>query len=75
MLGAYMRQFDFKSEYSKLLTPDIVSLLTAIHEFRGEQLLYIEANKDTLGQLLTIAKIQQDRRYRNDKRPSGKNRS
>ncbi|MBR4166017.1 MAG: Fic family protein [Lachnospiraceae bacterium] len=53
-----MRQFDFKSEYSKLLTPDIVSLLTTIHEFRGEQLLYIEANKDTLGQLLTIAKIQ-----------------
>ena len=53
-----MRQFDFKSEYSKLLTPDIVSLLTAIHEFRGEQLLYIEANRDTLGQLLTIAKIQ-----------------
>lgn len=53
-----MRQFDFKSEYSKLLTPDIVSLLTAIHEFRGEQLLYIEANRDTLEQLLTIAKIQ-----------------
>lgn len=53
-----MRQFDFKSEYSKLLTPDIVSLLTAIHEFRGEQLIYIEANRDTLEQLLTIAKIQ-----------------
>ncbi|MBQ6293771.1 MAG: Fic family protein [Lachnospiraceae bacterium] len=53
-----MRQFDFKSEYSKLLTPDIVTMLTAIHEFRGEQLLYIEANKDTLEQLLTIAKIQ-----------------
>lgn len=53
-----MRQFDFKSEYSKLLTPDIVSLLTAIHEFRGEQLLYVEANRDMLEQLLTIAKIQ-----------------
>ncbi|MBQ1867915.1 Fic family protein [Selenomonas sp.] len=53
-----MRQFDYKKEYVKLLTPDIVALLTAIHEYRGEQGLYIESNKDTLEQLLVIAKIQ-----------------
>lgn len=53
-----MRQFDFKEEYIKLLTPDIVAMLTAIHDFRGEQLLYIEADKDALAQLLEIAKIQ-----------------
>ena len=53
-----MRQFDFKKEYIKLLTPDIVAMLTAIHDFRGEQLLYIEADKDALAQLLEIAKIQ-----------------
>lgn len=53
-----MRQFDFKKEYIKLLTPDIVAMLTAIHDFRGEQLLYIEADKEALAQLLEIAKIQ-----------------
>ena len=53
-----MRQFDFKKEYIKLLTPDIVAMLTAIHDFRGEQFLYIEADKDALAQLLEIAKIQ-----------------
>lgn len=53
-----MRQFDFKKEYIKLLTPEIVTMLTAIHEFRGEQLLYIEAEKDALCQLLEVAKIQ-----------------
>ena len=53
-----MRQFDFKKEYIKLLTPDIVAMLTAIHDFRGEQSLYIEADKDALAQLLEIARIQ-----------------
>lgn len=53
-----MRQFDFKKEYIKLLTPDIVAMLTTIHDFRGEQLLYRGADKDALAQLLEIAKIQ-----------------
>ena len=53
-----MRQFDFKKEYIKLLTPDIVAMMTAIHDFRGEQSLYMEADKDALAQLLEIAKIQ-----------------
>ena len=30
-----MRSFDFEKEYSKLLTPDIVSYITKIHEYRG----------------------------------------
>ena len=53
-----MRPFDYKKEYSKLLTPELVNMLTAIHEFRGEQLLYVTAEKDALAQLLEIAKIQ-----------------
>ncbi len=53
-----MRQFDYKKEYSKLLSSDIVSMLTTIHEYRGEQTLFIEANSDVLDQLLEIAKIQ-----------------
>lgn len=53
-----MREFDYKKEYAKLLTPDIVGLLTDIHEYRGEQTLFIEAKEDALKQLLELAKIQ-----------------
>lgn len=53
-----MRVFDFKTEYNKLLKPDIVAFLTQIHEYKGQQNLFIEANKDALSELLEIAKIQ-----------------
>lgn len=53
-----MRQFEYKKEYAKLLSPDVVRMLTAIHEYRGEQSLFIEAKSDVLEQLLEIAKIQ-----------------
>ena len=53
-----MRQFDYREKWKKLLTPEIVSYLTQIHEFKGEQTLFIEAKADTLTQLVEIAKIQ-----------------
>lgn len=53
-----MRNYRLTVAWNKLLTPDIVALLTQIHEFKGEQNLFIEANKDTLNQLVNIAKIQ-----------------
>ena len=53
-----MRNYDLQNTWQKLLTPDIVALLTQIHEFKGEQNLFIEANSDTLTQLVEIAKIQ-----------------
>ena len=53
-----MRQFDYCEKWKNLLTPEIVSYLTQIHEFRGEQTLFIEAKADTLTQLVEIAKIQ-----------------
>ena len=53
-----MRQFDYREKWTKLLTPDIVSLLTTIHELKGEQTLFIEAKADTLTQLTEVAKIQ-----------------
>ena len=52
-----MRNYDFKN-WSLLLTPDVVSLLTTIHEYKGEQALFIEAKADVLTSLLDIAKIQ-----------------
>ena len=30
-----MRQFDYREKWKKLLTPEIVSYLTRIHEFKG----------------------------------------
>lgn len=53
-----MRNYDYKTNYSSLLTPEIVGLLSEIHEYRGEQKLFIEAQSDTLVSLLEIAKIQ-----------------
>jgi Fic family protein len=53
-----MRNYDLQNKWQQLLTPDIVALLTQIHEFKGEQNLFIEANSDTLTQLVEIAKIQ-----------------
>lgn len=53
-----MRKYDFQNKWQKLLVPDIVALLTQIHEFKGEQNLFIEANSDTLTQLVEVARIQ-----------------
>ena len=53
-----MRKFNFKAEYQKLLTPEIVAYLTRIHEYKGQQNLFIEAKADALSNLLEVAKIQ-----------------
>ena len=50
-----MRTYDFTPNYEKLLTPDIVALLIQIHEYKGEQALFIEAKADTLTKLVEIA--------------------
>lgn len=53
-----MRNFDYSQKWQKLLTPEIVMMLSQIHEFKGEQNLFVEAQSDTLTQLVEIAKIQ-----------------
>lgn len=53
-----MRKFNYEERYRRLLQPDIVKLMAQIHEYKGEQALFIEAKADTLTQLLEIAKIQ-----------------
>lgn len=53
-----MRAFNYKSEYQKLLSPEIVSYLAQIHEQKGQQNLLIDAQSETLTELLEIAKIQ-----------------
>ena len=53
-----MRVFDYKKEYKKLLSADVVSLLTAIHEYKGKQLQIAGESADVLTQLVELAKIQ-----------------
>lgn len=53
-----MREFNYNEKWQQLLTPEIVAMLSQIHEFKGEQNLFIEAKSDTLTQLVEIAKIQ-----------------
>lgn len=52
-----MRYFDFEKNYNKLLTPEIVSYLTQIHEFKGFH-SDVESQKEILAELVEIAKIQ-----------------
>lgn len=53
-----MHEFDFINRPKYLLTPEVVALLTRLHECRGRQELFIEAEPDILTALLEVAKIQ-----------------
>ncbi len=53
-----MHEFDFINRPKYLLTPEVVALLTHLHECRGRQELFIEAEADVLTALLEVAKIQ-----------------
>lgn len=53
-----MRDYQFKKEYNQLLSPEIVMLLSQIHEFKGKQDFMADANADALTQLVEVAKIQ-----------------
>ena len=53
-----MREFDYLKAPEKLLTPKIVQLIAEIHEHKGKQELFLEANIDELSTLLEVAKIQ-----------------
>ena len=53
-----MRYINYADQWGKMLTPEIVGMLTKIHEFKGEQNLFIEAHADELTELMEIAKIQ-----------------
>ena len=53
-----MKIYDYKNTPKTLLTPDIVAMLTSIHEQKGKQELYIEAHADALTTLMEIAKVQ-----------------
>lgn len=53
-----MRDFDYITSPTKLLTPEIVQMVGNIHEHKGKQELFLEANIDELKTLLEVALIQ-----------------
>lgn len=53
-----MREYSYNKKWEQLLTPEIVAMLSAIHELKGEQNLFVEAESDTLTRLVEVAKIQ-----------------
>lgn len=53
-----MRYFDYTKAPEKLLTPEIVQMVGSIHEHKGKQELFLEANIDELKTLLEVALIQ-----------------
>ena len=53
-----MHEFDFINRPKDFLTPEVVSILTRLHECRGRQELFIEAEADVITALLEVAKIQ-----------------
>ena len=75
-----MHEFDFINRPKELLTPEVVALLTRLHECRGRQELFIEAEPDVLTALLEVAKIQStdasnriEGIYTSDERPPSTN--
>ena len=52
-----MRNFDYRENWKKLLTPEIVSLLTSIHEYKVEQRLLTDRCAGALKDLEDIARI------------------
>ena len=53
-----MREFDYVITPKTLLTPEIVQMMGSIHEHKGKQELFLEANIDELKTLLEVAIIQ-----------------
>lgn len=53
-----MRIFNYAQEAQNYLTPEIVQLIACIHEHKGRQDLFLEANTDELKTLVDVAMIQ-----------------
>ena len=57
-----MRTFDYKKRYERLLQPDIVALVAQIHEYKGEQTLFVEAKQIRLPSCWKLQKSRVRRR-------------
>lgn len=53
-----MRKIDYQLQSKQVIDIEIVEMLTKLHEFKGEQNMFLNIKADTLTSLLEIAKIQ-----------------
>lgn len=53
-----MKTFDYSNMPAELLTPEIMNLVSAIHEYKGKQDLFLTAKPVILDSLISVAKIQ-----------------
>lgn len=53
-----MRDFNYDHIPAELLNTETINMVSAIHEYKGKQELFIEAKPDILNHLLEIAKVQ-----------------
>ncbi len=53
-----MREFNYQIIPTELLRLDIMNLVSAIHEYKGKQELFIAAKPDILNRMIEVAKIQ-----------------
>lgn len=53
-----MKIFRYKEVDRELFTPEIMNLVSKIHEYKGKQELFIEAKPNLLEAMLEVAKIQ-----------------
>ena len=58
MMEIFMQNYNYTKNPEKLLTPEIVHMIGSIHEHKGKQELFLEANIDELKTLLEVALIQ-----------------
>lgn len=56
-----MRTFDYRQRYEHILKSDIVDLVMQIHEYKGQQILFVKAREDTLAQLQEVVKFRVQR--------------
>lgn len=60
-----MRDFDYIASPAKLLIPEIVQMVSSIHEHKGKQELFLEANVDEQKRLLEVLRFRYRKGYRN----------
>lgn len=53
-----MKKFDYRTIDSELMVPEIMNLVSKIHEFKGKQELFMKAKPDILMAMIEVAKIQ-----------------
>jgi len=53
-----LKIFNYENLPQDLFVPEIINIISAIHEYKGKQELYVTAEPDILKSMLEIAKIQ-----------------